>query len=119
MAKVLNQNQRKWIEDNYDLIEKAVEDFAQDEEEREEIESLASLVLCESLVEGIDAAQDLRGIVRVLFQVAIPPILERRDRDRQREMLIDCWEDFERRQEYRRRSWRDYSVDWDGGDFSE
>ena len=113
MARVLNQNQRKWIEDNYDLVEKAVEDFAQDEDDHDEVESMISLILCESLEKGIDTAKDLREVVRLIFQVAVPPVLECWRRQYQHEILIDRWENFERR------SWQDYSVDWDGGDFSE
>ena len=77
---MLKPEQRKWVEDNYDLVEWAVMEYSNPEDinEQEEIEALASILVCECL-EGLSSLCDARYVCACLLQKLIP--MQRRIND--------------------------------------
>ena len=76
---MLKKEQKKWIEDNYDLVRKAVKTYSTNEMDCETVESWASLVVCECLAEGIDSTNDLRTLIEKVFKIVIPVALKYED----------------------------------------
>ena len=73
---MLEKEQKKWIEDNYDLVRMAVQTYATNENEQDTIESYASLILCECLNEQIQSSDSLRDLIWKILKIAIPLVLE-------------------------------------------
>ena len=70
---MLKPEQRKWIEENFDLVEWAVDEFSESnsEEDEEEIRSYASLLICESLDEYKPNLTE-RDYCKLVFKKMIP-----------------------------------------------
>ena len=70
---MLKPEQRKWVEDNFDLVEWAVNEFSESdsEEDQEEVRSYASLLMCECLDE-YEPILNERDYCRLIMKNMIP-----------------------------------------------